>query len=354
MLNKFKTLVASTLIAAMAIGVAGCGTKTQEPAPGGSSGANQNIVKLGISHTSSLESPWQKASLKFAEVINNDPDSGMNVEVFGNGVLNQKNWQVMFEQTQSGSNAIAIESLTAFSSIVEEVGAISMPFLFKDAAALQKFLDNNPEILQKWLKKFEEKNLVVIGVAPRPFRQNVNNKRVIKTPEDIKGLKFRVPTSPVFVKIFEAMGAKPVPLPSGEIYSAIQLGTVVGEDNSIPVVYDFKTHEVAKYFTVWDYIADLSLMVMNKDIFNSLTDAQKEKVMNAGKEWVKTNVAEDTAYTKVAREAMEKSGVTFYEMPAEDKEPFKAMMKPVYDEFKQSLGEADYNALMEAVEAASK
>jgi len=291
--------------------------------------------------------------LKFAEVVNN-ANSGLTVEVFGNGVLNQKNWQVMFEQTQSGSSAMCIESLTAFSSLVPEVGAISIPFLFKDAATFQKFLDNNPPILQKWLKKFEEKNLVVIAVSPRPFRQNVNSKRNIKTPEDIKGLKFRVPTSPVFVKIFECMGAKPVPLPSGEIYSAIQLGTVVGEDNSIPVVYDFKTHEVAKYFTIWDYIADMSLLVMNKDIYDKLSAEQKELVMKAGKEWVTVNVAEDTAYTQVAMENMKKSGVIFYEMPAEDKEPFKAMMQPVYDDFKNSLGEADYKEFMDAVAEAGK
>lgn len=358
MKSMLRKVLPITIAIAMAATAVGCGSK-QAPAPAASgapasSAPKADPIKIGISHTSSLESPWNKASLKFAEIVNNESKGALKVEVFGNGVLNQKNWKVMFEQTQSGSNAIAIESLTALSSVVEETGAISIPFLFKDAATFQKFLDSNPAILQKFLKKFEEKNLVVITTAPRPFRQNINSQRNIKTPEDIKGMKFRVPQNPTFVKIFESMGAKPVPLASGEIYSSIQLGTVVGEDNSIPVVYDFKTHEVAKFMTIWDYIADMSMMVMNKDIYNKMSDEQKALLKKAGKEWSAVNIKEDTDYTKVAKEKMEQAGVKFYEMPAKDKEPFKALMKPVYADFQKLLGDADWKALNDAVEAAGK
>jgi TRAP-type C4-dicarboxylate transport system substrate-binding protein len=70
-----------------------------------------------------LKAHGKKASQKFADIVNNESKGALKVELFGNGVLNQKNWQVMFEQTQSGSNAMAIESLTAFSSLVPELGA---------------------------------------------------------------------------------------------------------------------------------------------------------------------------------------------------------------------------------------
>jgi C4-dicarboxylate-binding protein DctP len=90
-------------------------------------------------------------------------------------------------------------------------------------------------IWQKWIDKFKDNNLVVLGIAPRNFRQLINNKVLVKTPEDIKGSSSACRTTN-FRRVFELIGAKPVPLPSGEIYSAIQLGTVVGEENSVPVV----------------------------------------------------------------------------------------------------------------------
>lgn len=307
--------------------------------------------KIAVSHNGSLESPWQKASLKFAEIVNSKSNGRFNVEVFGNGVLFQRNWQVLLEIVQSGATQIGIESVTALGSKVPEISALGLPFLFSDIDHVIRFLDSGAPIWDKWLYEgFESKNLVVLSICPRPFRQLNNNKRIIKTPEDIKGLKFRVPSSTMFVKIFEAMGAKPVPLPSGEIYTAIQLGTVVGEDNSISVQYDFKTHEVAKNFTIWNYIADASIMFMNKEAYYKLSDADKNMFKEAGREWASANVKEDQAQLIKARAEMEKAGVKFYEMTEAEKAPFKELMKPVYEDFAKQVGPDNFKAFMDAVE----
>jgi tripartite ATP-independent transporter DctP family solute receptor len=310
-----------------------------------------SAVKVAISHTASAESPWQKASQSFAKIVNAEAGK-YAVDTFPNGVLCQRNWKVMIEMTQSGASQIGIESVTALASIVPELGYIQLPFLFNDDDHIIKFLESNPPVLQKWLKKFETKNLVVLGVAPRKFRQLINNKREIKSPANIKGLKFRVPQNPLFVKIFELMGAKPVPLSSGEIYSAIQLGTVVGEDNSVPVVYDFKTHEVAKNMTIWNYLADASLIFINKDLWDSLSDQDKAVYKKATLEWINVNIKEDDAYQLKAMREMKKAGVKFYEMPASRKKPFKKLLKPLYNEIKAKMGTEDWNAFMKAVEAA--
>lgn len=361
MKKVLKMFIGITLIMSLAISSIGCASTTttsNEPATNETeSNATEtdtkaaDPIKVGISHTSSLESPWQKASEEFSKLVNDGTEGRYTVEVFGNGVLCQKNWKIMIEMVQSGSSQMGIESTTALASIVPEIGAIQMPFLFNDAEHLLTFLKDAP-IMQEWLEKFEEKNIKILAMAPRPFRQNVNNKRVIKTPEDIKGLKFRVPENPTFVKIFESLGAKPVPLPSGEIYSAIQLGTVVGEDNSIPVVYDFKSYEVAKYFTEWNYIADTSMLFMNKDIWDNMSDADKETTQKAADEWVKLNMKQDADYSVIAKENMEKAGVEFYQMTEDEKTPFKEMVKPVYSDFEEMLGADDWKEFMDAVDAA--
>ncbi|MDK2799156.1 MAG: TRAP-type transport system periplasmic protein [Clostridiales bacterium] len=369
MKNTLKKVVALMIVTALAFTMVACSGSKEAPAPAKDNTQDQaqkqdtkqdvkqdtkkaDPIKVAISHTSSTESPWEKASLKFAEIVNKESNGKFKVETFPNGTLCQKNWKVMIEMTQSGSSQIGIESITALASEVPELGTVQLPFLFNDDAHLIKFLENESPILQKWYKKFEEKNMVVIGVAPRKFRQLINNKRLIKTPEDIKGLKFRVPNNPFFVRVFELLGAKPVPLPSGEIYSAIQLGTVVGEDNSVPVVYDFKTHEVAKNMTIWNYMADASLVVINKDLWDSLSDEDKALFKKAAKEWVAVNINEDESYQVEARKNMEKAGVKFYDMSTEEKEPFKKLMEPLYEEVKQKIGEEDWNAFMKAVEEA--
>ena len=308
-----------------------------------------DAIKVSVSHTSSLESPWQKGAVVMADIINKGAAGKYDVKLFGNGVLNQKNWRIMFEQTQAGSNTIAIESVTALASIVPELGGINLPFLYQDFDHLNRFMQANPPVLDKWLKKFEEKNLVVLAIAPRPFRQLINKTKLVKTPADIEGMKFRVPQNPMFVKVFESMGAKPVPMSSGEIYTAIQLGTVVGEDNSTPVVYDFKTHEVAKFMTIWNYMADASLVVINKDFWNKLSADEKALFKKAGQECVKVNINEDTTYSVKARNNMEKAGVKFYDMDDAGKQAFAKMMGPVYADFEKVVGAADWKSYQEEI-----
>lgn len=312
----------------------------------------KETIKMALSHTNSMESPWEKASQAFAKVLNEESNGRFNVETFPNGSLCQKNWKVMIEMTQSGSSQFGIESVTALASEIPELGAIQIPFLFQNEQHVMNFLDQNPKIWQKWLDQFEKKNIKVIGINLRPFRQLINNKVMVKTPEDIKGLKFRVPDNPTFVKIFELLGAKPVPLSWGEIYSAIQLGTIVGEDNAVGTVYDAKTHEVAKNMTLWNYIADASILFMNKELWDSLDKQEQELITKAAETWEITDYNENADYAKMARTEMDKANVQFYEMSAEEKEPFKELVQPLYDDFKNKLGEKDWNAFMEAIEAA--
>ena len=308
-----------------------------------------------LSHTSSLESPWNKASLIFAQHINDKLDGKYKVDVFGNGVLCQRNWKVMFEMTQNNESQIGLESATTLGSLVPEIGAINLPFIFDDTDHVTRFVEAKCPAWEKWFnQKILDQDLVILASTPRPFRQLNNNKKLVKTPEDIKGMVFRVPSTPLFVKIFEAMDAKPVPLSSGEIYTAIQLGTVSGEDNSIPVQYDFKTHEVAKNFTIWNYIADLSTIFINRELWEEMPQSDKDVFLEAAQIWVEKNKEFDKVQIAEAMENMKKSGVQFYEMTAEDKEPFKKMMQPVYADFAKQVGQADFDQFMEYVDKTRK
>ncbi|MCP4405100.1 MAG: TRAP transporter substrate-binding protein [bacterium] len=317
----------------------------------GNSSEAAKALKVAISHGSTLEHPIEKASVEFAKIVDGEAGDRFEVKSFPNGSLYQDNWEILLEMLQTGATQIGVESITAFGSVVNGVSAMQLPFMFQSDAHIKKFLETDSEIVQRWNAMFEEKNLVILGMAPRTFRQLINNKHLIKTPADIKGMKFRVPENPFFVRIFELFGAKPVPMPSSEIYSSIQLGTVVGEDNSISNVYDDKTHEVAKYMTLWYYIADGDMLVANKDFFYGLSEDDQALFRKAAKEWVRVRTLGGDDFEQHARKQMEEAGVQYHVMSAEEKVPFKELVSPMYDETKEQVGEENWKLLMEALES---
>lgn len=303
-----------------------------------------------MAHVNSLESSWEKGLQEMASIINEGSNGGFNAVVFGNGVLSQKNPMIMIEQIQQGSIHIAIESVTSLVSVVPELFAINMPFMFSGPENLAKFLEANPPILQQWKGKFEDINMVALRIIPRDFRQLSNSSKFIKSPDDIKGLRYRVPNNPWWVKTFEAFGARPTPIASSEIYSAIQLGTVVGEDNSIPVVYDWKFYEVAPYMTIWNYMADGAVIVASKDFWDSLSNEEQDLIMEAVIAGGNKVIDLDKTYAQIARNRMEEAGVKFYEMTEAEKEPFREMVKPIYNEFAKQIGQDNWDAFVSAVE----
>ncbi len=308
---------------------------------------------LKIQHNTPPEnSAWHNGFLQLKADLEEKFKDEANITIYPAGALAKGNWVTIMEQTQSNIVQMMCESHVPLGTVVPEISAMSTPFLFDGMDHQMNFFDMKPPILQKWMKKFEEKNMVCVGWWPRPSRQNINSERKIITPEDIQGMKFRSMGVPLAIKTWNAMGAKPVPLPSGEIYTAIQLGTVSGEDNAISTVYNAKTYEPCKYFNVWDYMADGAFIVVNKSWWDEL----KPEVQNAITESI-NGKARDVVYKyyvqkeKEGREKMEEYGIIFTDFSPEMKKPWIDLMGPVYDYVKELVGgEESWNEFKKAVD----
>ena len=297
-------------------------------------------------------SAWHQGFLSLEKTLKEKYGDDFEVKIYSGGSLSKGNWKTSMEQAQSNVIQMMVESHVPWGTVVPEMSALSTPFLFGGMEHQMRFFDSNPAILQEWVKKFEDKGLVNVGWWPRPSRQNVNNTKQIVTPEDIAGMKFRSMGVDLAIKTWEAMGAKPVPMPSSEIYTAIQTGTVAGEDNAISTVYNFKTYEPCKYFNNWDYMADGALILVNKDWWYGLP----EDVQNT----IKTSLndsAREVVYNfyakmeKEARTAMEEYGIVFTDFSYEMKKPWIARMDPVYDYVKTLTGDEGWEEFSAAVEA---
>lgn len=307
-------------------------------------------IKLNIEHNLPTTQAWQDGFQYIVDELKKDYPN-LDATIYPNGQLAKGDWKTIFEQTQENVVQMTCESQVTLATLVPELFSLSTPFLFNDMDHLMRFMDTDPAFVQAWFNKLEDKNLKVLTYWPRGSRQLVNSKRPIVTPADIKGLKFRVPGMDLFITTFNAMGAKPVPMPSGEIYTAIQLGTVSGEDNSLQTVYNTKTYEQCGYMNDWNYMADGVLVVVNSEWYDSLSTefrADLDRVAAESSNYMLSLVKEREASAKAAMIA---DGIEFTNFTPEMKKPWKAIMGPVYESVENLIGVEDWAALQAGAEA---
>ncbi len=308
-------------------------------------------VQMNIEHNLPKTETWQKG-FEFIKAEMQDRFPGqIESTIYPNGQLANNNWATIFEQTQENVVQMACESQVTLASLVPELFSLSTPFMFEDMQHVLRFMDEKPAFVDKWFAKLEDKNLKVIAYWPRAPRQLLNSQHPIITPDDIKGMVFRVPAMDLFVTTFQAMGANPVPLPSGEIYTAMQMGTVSGEDNAISTIQSTRTYEQGKYFNVWNYMGDGVLVVVNKDWFDGLSADMQAALLEVGAESTDV-VLQATIEREVAgRKTMEEAGIEFTDFTAEMKEPWRALMGPAYAAIEKTVGTEDWNALVKLADA---
>ncbi len=329
------------LVVALVVCIAGFSIFAQ----GGGEAAGKKI-DMNIQHNLPQNETWQ-VGFEFikAEMEKRYPGQ-INSKIYPNGQLANNNWATIFEQTQENVVQMACESQVTLASLVPELFALSTPFVFEDMEHVLRFMDQKPSFVDDWFKKLETQNLTVITYWPRAPRQLLNSRRPIIVPKDIEGMSFRVPAMDLFVTTFQALKANPVPLPSGEIYTAMQLGTVAGEDNALSTQYSTRTYEQGKYINVWNYMGDGVLVVVNKDWFEKLPADFKADLLDVAAQSTDVVLKATIEREVIAREAMAKAGIQFTDFTAEMKEPWRALMGPAYDAIKKIIGEAAWNELI--------
>ena len=153
----------------------------------------------------------------------------------------------------------------------------------------------------------------------------------IKSIDDLKGMKFRVIQSDVFVDMVAALGANATPMPYGEVYSAIETGVIDGAENNFPC-YEFSGHfEVAKYYTLDEHMIVPEVLVMSKTAFDKLTPEDQEIVRQAAKDLVPFNREKWAEREAASEEKVRAAGVEIVDDI--DKAPFIAAMVPVYEKY---------------------
>lgn len=355
----FKKVIASVLAATMVIGLAACGQEasgqgSNSSSGNGSSSTGAETVSVSFAHNSTEASPWNQGVEAAITYLSENTDGKFVGTSYPNGSLFQSNWEILLEMTQTNSIQVGVEAMSALAAINPDVNFMCLPFLFENNDQVEKFLNQDGDAWRNIIDSFEDVGIVILGMAPRPMRQISNSKHPVNTLEDLSDLTLRAPSNNLIVAAMEALGINAVPMSSGEIFSAIQLGTVDGEDNSLAQQYDAKTLEVVKYFCICNYIADASVMFCSKQFYDSLTAEEQQVLQDMGKEFAKTTYAADNDYFDVAYAAGEELGIEYTTMSAEEQARCKNACASVYEEYQAKFDPAVWDELMASVDAAKQ
>jgi len=293
--------------------------------------AAQETMKMNISI--SQNSHYGVAIDAFAKEVEKNTNGRYKIQNFYSGALGAERESI--EAVQLDTLDLTMTSTGPVPNFVPEVAILDIPFLFKDYAHARATLDG--PIGQEMLGKFPAKNIQALAWGENGFRHMTNNKRSVNVPDDLKGLKMRTMENPVHMQAYKAFGIIPTPMAFTEVFTALQQGTVDGQENPLSVISAAKLDQVQKYITLTGHVYSPALILMNKAKWDKLSAADKQAFTAAAKEAVKANRARiDEDERRVVAE-LKQHGMTVVEVV--DKSKFQTTLGPTFAEFGKKFGQ---------------
>ena len=316
----------------MLMGAAGCGDDTGAA----SSGDGYQKIKLVMTVNGTNIATDTKTALHFAELVKEASGGNVLIDVFPNDQLAGGNATKGIEMIADGAVDLAAYASSTMSVLDEHLLVGTIPWAFNNYQDARQVLDTSGGAYYEKLLKAQ--GLTYLGSAHNGFRQITNSKRAVKTPEDAAGLKIRVPGGEVYISFFKAFGADPVAMSWSEAFTAIQQGTIDGQENGFSVTNSAKVDEIQKYMTVWNYTYENYLFMANSKVFDSLepkTQALLREKAKEACEWGRDMLEADE--TKI-KEKFVKEGIEVTELSPEQLKPFQAKVQPLVDRLKEKYG----------------
>ena len=237
----------------------------------------QTVLKAG--YAVSKDSHYGVGTGVFCTDIEKNTQGRYKCQEFPSGSLGGE--REMIEAVQLGTLDLVTTSSGPLGNFVPEVKIFDIPFLFRDYDHARKVLDG--KIGQDVLQKFQAKGLVGLVWGENGFRHMTNSKRPIKTPQDASGLKMRTMENKVHMDGYKSFGILPTPMAFTELFTALQQGTVDGQENPIPVILSAKFAQVQKHLSLTGHVYSPATIIMNPGVFNKLSDADKKVFLDAAK-----------------------------------------------------------------------
>jgi len=300
--------------------------------------------------------PWGKGGQIWADLVRERTKGRINIKLYPGVSLIQGDQTREFSALRQGVIDMAVGSTINWSPQVKQLNLFSLPFLMPDYAAVDALTQG--EVGEKVFATLYKAGVMPLAWGENGYRELSNSKRAVHTPGDLKGLKIRVVGSPLFLDTFTALGANPTQMSWADAQPAFASGAVDGQENPLSIFTAAKLHNVSqKNITMWGYVADPLIFVVNKEIWGSWTPADQAIVRDAAIEAGKQEI-------EIARKGLVEPGqpllkeivglgVTVTQLSPAEREAFVAATRPVYNKWKNTIG-ADLVTSAEKAIAARK
>ncbi len=300
----------------------------------------QTVLKIG--YATSKESHYGVGSTVFCDEIERGTQGRYKCQQFPNSALGGEREQI--EAVQLGTQDLVNTSTGPLGNFVPEVKIVDIPFLFRDYDHARKVMDG--PIGQDLQKKMAAKGLINLAWTENGFRHMTNSKRAITKADDASGLKMRTMENKVHMDGYKTFGILPTPMPFPELFTALQQGTVDGQENPIPVILSSKFSQVQKHLSLTGHVYSPAALIMSPAVWNKLSDADKQVFTEAAKKGAaaqrkKVNDDENNGIAQLKKDGMQV-------VEKVDGESFRKAVAPAYQAYAREFG-ADRIAAIQAV-----
>jgi tripartite ATP-independent transporter DctP family solute receptor len=340
-----KMIMLSVLTCMLAI--AGCSSQQSASPTANNNSSNQSsaepkVMKLAV--VTAKERSLTKGLYKFGEILEKETGGSIKVEVYPDGQLGGD--RAVFDAMKAGTIQGSTMSSGPIAVDAKRFAALDLPFLFKDEQTAYEILDG--PIGKELLNDLPSVGVIGLNYWENGFRHLTNNKREVKTVDDIKGLKIRTLENELHIDMWKELGATPTPMAFTELFTALEQGVVDGQENPAGNVTSSKFYEVQKYLTKTGHIYNASVFLVSKKFWDTLTDKEKELVTKAAEEAKEYQRKLNQEESAAALDFLAKNGMTITELTPEEKQKFVEKVQPIYQKYSSKLGEDLVKKLMEA------
>ena len=300
-------------------------------------------IRFGWCTSAGPTDPYAIAARQFKKALDEFAPGQFDVQLFPNRQLGDE--KEMLEGLSFGTIDMAVITNSPISRIAPPFQINDMPFIYASEEQAYKVLDG--PIGQELLKTLEKKNIIGLAFAEGGFRQMINNVRPIYLPKDVAGIKWRVMPNPVYIEMFRALGGNAVPMPWGEVFTAVQQGTVDGLEIPIAVIYNNGYYEVCKYLSLTNHTYSALGILISKRTYNKLTPEQREAVRKAARKAAQEERRMNRENVAKLIDKLKAKGMKVNQV--KDFSAFRKKVKPVYDKFRSSIGEKLFERVLAEV-----